>query len=581
MNATIRALLLCPLLALVAGCDDTAKTVAGGSDETHSGISLVGSIFTDRSTPYAGMVVRLRHTALVDTTDARGAYRLLDADTVLAASATPACTVDVWREGRMIHSEAVGAWIDSVPTIYLTQRDISGKLVGDVGAVRSVVALFGDARTDTLDLEWNPVLGSYSGFSYFPWDGNLNHYQVRIEVRDSLRRLVGRSVDIPFTSRAGDIEVPTFAAGNARPRLRLVGPDTATSRTLLVLQAFATDSFGQKVTVKWKEIPDGGIPEPGSDHLAYGLQKSTDTLVRWYMPSGRDSTLVFHCTATDEDGLTVQDSLVVRRNPSPPSVYIQSWVYGDSARLRFSAGDVAGGKIVQYRLYRGYQEVDESAKSASCVIIDTSFIGTAAGLGADTSWTYSSSSSTGGTPVQSPCGEPVITTKLRFVRHDTGVIVSGKDTAIWFPPVDSQGRMPMVALRVVDGDGEASVAVSNPFHRSPGPDSLSWTIVPLDSTQSSGYRMDVRFRAVNDTFSIGVNRVVRIPWGWNAKLRTDGGGGVQTVSGSTAYDNGSVPVLSFIIPGPQFTGCLEVIQDFESDTSVPTSICSVGLPATQ
>ncbi|MEK7392055.1 MAG: hypothetical protein AAB214_05755 [Fibrobacterota bacterium] len=475
-------LLLATGMLVLWSCDASKTVAAGGGDETHSNIDIQGAVFTNRSEPFAGIVVKLRGLGIADTTDSRGAFRIQRADTALATKSGTVDTLDYLREGRIVHSEAVASWTATMPDLFLVQRDISGKLTGAVGAVKTVEAIFGTDRSDTLALEWNPVLGSYSGFAYAPWNGTgtVTHYQVRIEVRDSLRHLIGRSVDIPFTSRAGDLDIPTFQAGNAKPYLRIVGKDTATSRELLELRAVVADSFGQKVTLRWREA--------GSElrHLVVDtvngtrfFQTSTDTVVRIAMPGGRDSTFTIHCTATDEDGNIVQDSLVVHRRYTIPFAQFTLSLNGDSVRVHMDASTANKGRLVERRLFLGSQQVMGWTIISNCTGVDTLYLRSGWG---DRILDRSSES----VPAESErkCWEPVFWRDYSFIKRDSGILVSGRDTTFVMPARDSLGRPFQFAVQLLDEDSQTGVWRSETFTRVAAPESLTLSISAGDSTKN-------------------------------------------------------------------------------------------------
>lgn len=477
MKRSILSAMAVASLCLLQACDLSNQVSNGGGDETHSNIDIQGVVLTGRSTPFAGIVVKLRSAGLADTTDSRGTYAI-QADRAIAAARTLAVvdTLDFYREGRVVHSELLATWVEQVPDVILVQRDVSGRLTGNVGDVKTVQAVFGGQRADTLSLEWNPVLGSYSGFAYFEWSGEVTSYQMRIEARDSLHRMVGRSVDIPFTSRAGDLNVPTFDAGNARPRLVLTGPDSAQSREVLRISASGSDAFGQMVTVRW--------PDQGNKMLATHV-----------MPSGTDSVWVVHAVATDAEGLVTKDSIVIRRKLSPPTAVVSTIVSGDSVRIHLSASDVNNGAIREKRVFLGRVETLRWIRMANCgtvTVVDESAWET-------TVWDPD-------TALSSICTEPSTGTTVRFMKLDTGVVVKGDDTVLYIPRKDTViyrvryndgsyvtqsdtllRRDFQIGLVVTDEDGETTVKRSATFKR----DSLAVTVHSVsERTPARGEAMD-------------------------------------------------------------------------------------------
>lgn len=474
MKRSILSAIAAASLCLLQACDLSNQVSNGGGDETHSNIDIQGVVLTGRSTPFAGIVVKLRTAGLADTTDARGTYAI-QADRAIAAARTLAVvdTLDFYREGRIVHSELLATWVEKVPDVILVQRDVSGRLTGNVSEVKTIQAVFGGRRADTLSLEWNPVLGSYSGFAYFEWSAGVDSHQLRIEARDSLHRMVGRSVDIPFTSRAGDLNVPTFDAGNARPRLVLTGPDSAQSREVLRISGIGYDAFGKILLARWTD-------------------QGNKVLARHVMPSGKDSVWIVHAEVTDFQGLVAKDSLVVRRKLSPPTASVTAVVTGDSVRVHLTASDVNKGAIREKRVFLGRVETLRWIRMASCgtvTVVDES----------DWATTYWDPD----TALPSICTEPSTGTTERFIKLDTGVVVKGDDTVLYIPRKDtvipgihwvryndgsyvSQSdtllrRDFQIGLVVTDEDGETTVKRSQTFHR----DTTSDTAAKVVSERTS------------------------------------------------------------------------------------------------
>jgi hypothetical protein len=565
-------LLLATGMLVLWSCDASKTVAAGGGDETHSNIDIQGAVFTNRSEPFAGIVVKLRGLGIADTTDSRGAYRIQRADTALATKSGTVDTLDYLREGRIVHSEAVASWTATMPDLFLVQRDISGKLTGAVGAVKTVEAIFGTDRSDTLALEWNPVLGSYSGFAYAPWNGTgtVTRYQVRIEVRDSLGHLSGRSVDIPFTSRAGDLDIPTFQAGNAKPYLKIVGKDTATSRELMELRAVVADSFGQKVTLNWREA--------GSElrHLVVDtvngtrfFQTSSDTIVRIAMPGGRYSTFTIHCTATDEDGIVVQDSLVVHRRYTTPFAQFTLKLDGDSVHLHMDASAANKGRLVQRRLFLGHQQVYKVFQSSICSGIDTLYLRSNWGWVDRFEDRPSQASATSDPVAWRGCGEGRSWTEYHFVKRDSGILVSGRDTTFVMPARDSLGRPFQFAVQLLDEDSQTGVWRSETFSRVAAPESLTLSISTGDSTKNVPNLVHIGWHP-GDSIAIADQATAGDAFSsWEVSWKGDN----VSYTRSEMIIPRSNDSIAFPIPYDQTGGCATIRQRSLLGFSKPVTIC--------
>jgi hypothetical protein len=570
----LKSLLLATGLLVLWSCDASKTVAAGGGDETHSNIDIQGAVFTNRSEPFAGIVVKLRGLGIADTTDSRGAFRIQRTDTTLATRSGTVDTLDYLREGRIVHSEAVASWTATMPDLFLVQRDISGKLTGAVGTVKTVEAIFGTDRSDTLALEWNPVLGSYSGFAYAPWNGTgtVTRYQVRIEVRDSLRHLIGRTVDIPFTSRAGDLDIPTFSAGNAKPYLKIVGKDTASSREFLELRAVVADSFGQKVTLKWLEAGSElrhRLVDSAAGYIYY--EKSSDTVVHIPMPGGRDSTYTIHCTATDEDGIVVQDSLVVHRRFTVPQAQFTLNLDGDSVRVHMDASAVNKGRILERRVFLGYQNKIEWQWVSQCSRIDMIYRLSNWGWNERVDGPPKSSGGSSAVVVPDVCDAEGWWTEISFIKRDSGILVSGRDSIFALPKRDSLGRPFQFAVQLLDEDGDTGVWRSQTFARVAAPESLSISISSGDSTKNVPNLVHIGWHsgdsiatsdqtAAGDTFSR-----------WEVSWK---GENVSYIDSIVIYPR-SNDSAAFAIPYDQKGGCATIRQHSQLGVSKPVTMCMI------
>lgn len=225
-----------PTLLVLAGClastfvsCDENPQAGGTSDDTHSDIRISGRVFDQGSKPLGSVIVRLRGTGLSDTTDGDGRFLVAGVVPDLATRASLSKdTLDYRRDGELVHSAVVASWIETLPDLFLVQRDISGSILTGAIPVASVRTILWNARGDSLllDAEWNALSGRYSGFSWSRYTGGLDSFQVRAFALDSLGRTIGASVKLAFTSRAGDVQIPSFVADNLVPVVSLSLPDT-------------------------------------------------------------------------------------------------------------------------------------------------------------------------------------------------------------------------------------------------------------------------------------------------------------------------------------------------------------------
>jgi hypothetical protein len=161
------------------------------------------------------------------------------------------------KNGQSLARISVANWVDTtLPDVEVIQRDISGLLVGagtTITRVEGVVTGDGidSSAPVTAEFYYNPLTGNYSGFVYFPPVTSVQYYQVQVKIYGPGNLLVGSSQVVPFTSFAGNVTVPAFQPGNARPVAK-AGIDTAVvPGGTIRLHGSAVDSNGTIATWEW------------------------------------------------------------------------------------------------------------------------------------------------------------------------------------------------------------------------------------------------------------------------------------------------------------------------------------------
>lgn len=284
MNRTILALLTGFAISTISGCDNSSQAT-GTSDDTHSSILLTGRVFTDQSRPLGAVIVHLRHAGLSDTTDGDGRF------TLRGTGATPNAigeialdSIDYLRDGSLVHSSGVTSWIDTLPDVFLVQRDISGSISlgwtvlsgsgisseapAEAIPVHSTSALLWNATGDSMpfDLEWNSESQRYSGFVWFRYTGGLDSFKVQVKALDSLGHIIGISQKLTFTSRAGDIQIPSFLGRNTIPVVALKSSETLVRGKASRIFALVSNPYDYPTTIWWK-IGSGDWTPGSSDTL--------------------------------------------------------------------------------------------------------------------------------------------------------------------------------------------------------------------------------------------------------------------------------------------------------------------------
>lgn len=227
MTESVRARFAVHGVLAAAGCALAAlalsacMSLAGGSSSTETGdqIALSGRVTNGGSEGIAGIIVTLTGSSLADTTDLTGFFAL---DGRRPATKTQADTLHFALNGQTIARTVVTTLVATLPEVIIVQRGFSGAFIptgahADIARIVGVVKGDGIAEGDSLTATFfhNTVAGNYSGFLWFPPPTETpRHYVVRVDVYDGEDALTGRSVDVPFTSLAGNVLIPDFDPAN-------------------------------------------------------------------------------------------------------------------------------------------------------------------------------------------------------------------------------------------------------------------------------------------------------------------------------------------------------------------------------
>lgn len=271
----------------------------GGGDK--ESVNLTGRVVSSNNGPVAGVVVRLAGSGASDTTDATGRYHLTGAASGSAAGGVVLDTLYYARNGLALARVSVTSWIDTLPDVEVVQRDISGLLdTGSTTIAKVKAVLTGDGIDSgspvVTEFYYNALTGNYSGFMYFPPASSVRNYSVQVNVYGTGDVLLGRSVSVPFNSFAGNITVPAFKAGNAKPVAK-AGADTAVATgAAVLLRGTASDSIGGTIA-KWEwSIGGGSFVETSTGDTSFT----------------RGATGTYPCVlrVTDNDGNQALDTLI-------------------------------------------------------------------------------------------------------------------------------------------------------------------------------------------------------------------------------------------------------------------------------
>jgi hypothetical protein len=307
--------ILLPLLALwLASCELSAQS-GGTSDDTHSSIAVSGRVLTQESKPLSAVVVHLRKANLSDTTDSEGKFALVG-DTLVAANSSTGTldTLDYLRDGILVHSAPVQTWIETMPDVYLVQRDISGALSEIPSQPTNVVAKIWNTRGQSIsiDLDLNTATKRFSGFAWFRSTGGLDSFRIQIRATDAKDRPTGQSQELSFTSRAGDLLIPDFDPNNLRPRITFTLPPTGKRGATIALHAEVKNLTGWGIQYEWS-IGSGSWRKGRSD-TTFAIPGNAPDLLTVRVRAMRSDSLA----TTDSVALRIVDSPVeARRNARP------------------------------------------------------------------------------------------------------------------------------------------------------------------------------------------------------------------------------------------------------------------------
>lgn len=208
------------------------------------------------------------------------------------------------KNGQMITTTEINDYIDTLPHLFIVQRDMYGNLNGDpksIGSIRAVITgdLIPEEDPVTAELWFNEPNSSYSGFVYFVATQEMVNYTVTVEIYSKDSVVIGRSLPISFPSTAGNINLPDFSAENAIPQVN-AGPDIIVSvNDTIYLHASVVDSFSDTVSRwEWNINGNGFVTTSGSDTV---------------IVAPPDTQAPYNCfvRVTDSDGNSAIDSVTV------------------------------------------------------------------------------------------------------------------------------------------------------------------------------------------------------------------------------------------------------------------------------
>ncbi len=309
---------------IFSGCnlfDDTS--IASSSTQVGNAISLQGRVVDKNGQPISGIITKLAHTGLTDTTDAAGQY-FLQGNTEIAALAKSSNTeiLDTLLfiyEDYQITSLEILKWVDVLKDIQIDWRKFSGAVIpGDIqiGKIEAVLSGGGIPEQQPIiaQLYYDTLSQTYEGGIYFPTVNENQNFQVQINIYDIHAVLNNQSAPIHFNSLTNVITIPTTTT-KSYPLTVSAGNDTTVNiGDMINLHGSVQNSY-EGTVVKW----EWNIAGAGFIHTLSG-----DTSI----PAATSDSATWVCIfrATDELGNFAQDTITVYIQKEFPEYAIN--IYG-------------------------------------------------------------------------------------------------------------------------------------------------------------------------------------------------------------------------------------------------------------
>jgi hypothetical protein len=324
-------------------CSSPTDDDQPGTPPTSYEVLLVGRVLDKDGRPIPNAVAQLASRQLSGVTNTEGVYRIVDsiADTVLP-KAQGLDSVLILRDGQLISTLEVLRYIDTLPDLFIVQRDVYGLIdstAGEFSRIEVVISggVIPPELPKVVELWFNAATNGYSGFVYFVYTAQVANFTLYVNVYGADSTFIGRSRTVQFSSLAGDVQVPAIDPTNAFPQVE-AGEDTLVGvRDTVVLHGWAADTFGGKaVMFEWKI---------GSENWV-----QCSSAAYQFLAPAQPAEFACSLRVTDNDGNATVDGMrvnVVVGGPVADAGLDVGVLPGDSARLRGTAIDSCG-RIVKW-----------------------------------------------------------------------------------------------------------------------------------------------------------------------------------------------------------------------------------------
>lgn len=253
------------LLLIITMCSNNSTPTAGVVDDTHSIIALEGMVLTFNGFGVPNVLVKVANTPLMTETGNDGTYSMYipnDSLSTIKFDTTTEKLMEYYINDNIINSIQFNSWNDSLPDVLVTQRNISGRLLGDISKVHTIIAhvIINNSPKISFELWHNTATSGYSGFWYTRKLSEQDSGVIVISTLDSVGDSIHSSDTLYFTNVAGDINIPDVTLGSA-PQLSdisIIGRPQLYD-TLHVNYTYTDKEDDQLDSISYQWYRDGGL----------------------------------------------------------------------------------------------------------------------------------------------------------------------------------------------------------------------------------------------------------------------------------------------------------------------------------
>ncbi len=303
-----KVIFLITLLLLLA-CERNTD-VSGTVDETHTVIALEGHVYNSLGAGASDVSVYIPKTNFSTTTDSSGFYSLkISAGSV---NEFPGGIDSIEQkllfsnQSSLLDSIALDSWVGTMPQVILTQRNISGTIVGDVTHIHKIfmhISLNNNVQVP-VELWLNSLTKEYSGFWYTSKLVLSDSVMLNISVVNTHGHVLSESPKLQVGHLAGDIGFPAIVIGS-KPNV-------------FELQIKGEFKIGTVLRGEYSYLDSEGDPEEGTQYRWYKNDEliiGASTLEYICQPSDSGAYISFEVVPSASTGFyLVGDPLKVTSN---------------------------------------------------------------------------------------------------------------------------------------------------------------------------------------------------------------------------------------------------------------------------